>query len=89
MDKSSDEEEDDEEGDVFDPSHGRKNRGRAVKRRKASIECDDGDAFTVAAEVDDDADEGYSPSYNCSALYVFTDITQMTSSWTTTPREKF
>ena len=59
VDMDSGEEEDDDGG--FNPTPGNKPRGRASKRRKMSIECDDDedDVFIVdAVEEDDVVEEG-------------------------------
>lgn len=44
-------EEDDEDEDAFDPSKGSRARGRALKRRKTSVESDD-DVFVEASDSD-------------------------------------
>lgn len=60
VDKSSDEDDDD---DAFNPTIARRDRGRPVKRRKTSLESDADDVFldNVGSE-NDVVDEGRDPA---------------------------
>ena len=65
----------------MEPVTAAKNRGRAAKRRKTSIESDnDDDVFVAEADPEDDiVEEGEFARHNCSIRLQYADYVQRTS----------